>query len=72
MPGEIGVLINLHDNLIWAAAEAGTFDVTTFGDGKFAGTFSVKIKATADLQTRAANAVLTGSFDLSCTGDACS
>ncbi len=70
--GEIGTIINLNDELIWSTAEPGTFTVTTFGGSKFAGTFSVKIKATADLQTRAANATLTGTFDLSCTGDACS
>ena len=70
--GEIGMVINLNDKLIWATEEPGTFTVTTFGGSKFAGTFSVKIKATADLQTRAANATLSGTFDLSCTGDACS
>jgi hypothetical protein len=70
--GEIGTVINLGDKLIWAVAEPGTFTVTTFGGSKFAGTFSVKLKATEDLQTRAANATLTGTFDLSCTGDACS
>ncbi len=70
--GEIGTVINLNDKLIWSTAEPGTFTVTTFGGGKFVGTFSVKIKATADLQSRAANATLSGSFDLSCTGDACS
>ena len=70
--GEIGSVINMNDKLIWAPAEPGTFEVKTFGGGKFSGTFTLKIKATADLQTRAANATLTGSFDLSCTGDACS
>lgn len=70
--GEIGLIIDLKDKAIWSAAEPGTFDVTTFGGSKFAGSFSVKLKSTQDLSTTSATATLSGTFDLSCTGDACS
>jgi hypothetical protein len=50
---------------------AGSFKVTTLGGGKFAGAFSVKVgKSGDDLKTIVATAVVSGSFEFGCTGDA--
>lgn len=72
-PGQVSMLLNLNDHNVWKVTEAGSFKVTTFGGGKFAGTFSVKVgKSGDDLKTIVATAVVSGSFDFGCTGDACS
>jgi hypothetical protein len=72
-PGQVGMLLSLHDSAIWNATEPGTFKITTFGGGKFAGTFQAKVgKLGDDLKTIAATATLSGSFDLSCTSQGCS
>jgi len=72
-PGQISLLVNLNDHNIWKVTEPGSFNVKTFGGGKFAGDFSIKIGKTGDdLKTIVANAVISGTFDLGCTGDACS
>ena len=72
-PGQISILMNLNDKSIWKVTEAGSFNVTTFGGDKFAGTFSVKIgRVGDDLKTITGTAVVSGSFDFGCTGDACS
>jgi hypothetical protein len=70
-PGEIGLLFNADDSKVWGAEEPGTFTVTTFGGGKFIGTFSVKVVTSFDTGTTHSHATITGSFDLGCTGDAC-
>jgi hypothetical protein len=71
-PGEIGMLLNLNDKQVWKVVEPGSFNVTTFGNGKFVGTFLVKIgRVGDDLTTITGNAVVSGSFDFGCTGDAC-
>ena len=68
-PGEISMLFNLKDKSIWKVIEAGTFNVTTFGGGKFAGTFSAKVgKVGEDLKTVVATATLSGSFEMGCPG----
>ena len=70
-PGQLSLLYNSKDSKLWGAEEPGTFTVTTFGGGKFAGTFSVKIVTSMDSGTTHSHAVINGSFDLGCTGDAC-
>lgn len=65
-PGQMSAMVNLGDKSIWRVAKPGTFSITKFGGSKLAGTFSFAI--TSD----AGGATVTGSFDLSCTGDACS
>jgi hypothetical protein len=70
-PGRLSLLFNANDDKVWGAKEPGTFTVTTFGGGKFAGTFSVKIVTSFDTGTTHSHGTITGSFDLDCTGDAC-
>jgi hypothetical protein len=71
-PGEISMVTSI-DGKSYKIVEAGSFDVTTFGGSKFVGTFSVKVgRYGDDNKTIVARATMTGSFDLSCTGDACS
>ncbi len=72
-PGQVGSLINLNDKQLWNVTAPGTFEVTTFGGGKFAGTFQAKIgRLGDDLHTITATATLSGTFDLGCTSGACS
>ncbi len=72
-PGQVGSLVTLNDNAIWNVTEPGTFEVTTFGGGKFAGTFQAKLgRLGDDLHTITATATLSGTFDLGCTTGACS
>jgi hypothetical protein len=72
-PGQVSMQLNLSDHNIWKVTEAGSFKVTAFGSGKFAGTFSVKVgRSGDDPKTIVATAVVSGSFDFGCTGDACS
>jgi hypothetical protein len=53
------MLLNLKDSQIWKVTEAGSFKVTAFGGGKFAGTFSAKIgRVGDDLTTIVATAVV--------------
>lgn len=71
--GQMSMIFNFNDKSIWKVTEPGSFKVTTFGGGKFAGTFTAKIgKSSDDLQSIVANAALTGTFDMGCTGTACS
>jgi hypothetical protein len=70
-PGQLSLLFNSKDSKVWGAEEPGTFTVTTFGGGKFIGSFSVKIVTSFDTGDTHSHAVITGSFDLGCTGDAC-
>lgn len=66
-PGQITMLFNLGDKALWKVTEAGTFNVTTFDGGKFAGTFSVRVgKVGDDLTTIVGTAMITGSFDMAC------
>jgi hypothetical protein len=65
-PGQITIIVSLKDDNLWRVAEPGTFKVTTFGGGKFAGTFQVKLTSSVG------DASVTGLFDLGCTGSACS
>jgi hypothetical protein len=71
--GQISMIFGFDDKSIWKVTEPGSFKVTTLGGGKFAGTFTAKIgKSSDDLQSIVANAVLSGTFDMGCTGSACS
>jgi hypothetical protein len=65
-PGQLSVLVSLHDGNIWRVAKAGSFKITTFGGSKFAGSFQFDVTSTAG------DATVSGTFDLTCTGDACS
>jgi hypothetical protein len=67
----VGVLVDTKDKKIWKVSEPGTFAIQTFGGSKFAGTFSFKIASILD-SGPASTAAISGSFDLSCTGSACS
>ena len=72
-PGEIQALINLKDGGLWNVAENGTFTITSFSPSHLAGSFNMKIaKSGANLQSIVASATVSGTFDLGCTGDACS
>jgi hypothetical protein len=65
-PGQMAVLVSLHDGNIWRVAKDGSFKITTFGGSKFAGSFQF------DITSSAGDATVSGTFDLTCTGDACS
>ena len=72
-PGEIHAILSLKDSSVWTVTEPGTFTITSFTPSHLAGTFSMKIgKSGADLQSTVANATVSGTFDLACTGDVCS
>jgi hypothetical protein len=72
-PGEIHAIINLKDSSVWSITESGTFTITSFTPNHLAGTFSMKIgKSGTDLSSIVANATVSGTFDLGCTGDVCS
>jgi hypothetical protein len=70
--GQISMLFSTNDKtLMWKVVEAGTFNVTTFGGGKFAGTFSVKVGMVGDdLKTITGTAMVSGSFDMGCPSSA--
>jgi hypothetical protein len=65
-PGQLAVLVSLHDGNLWRVAKDGTFTITTFGGSKFAGSFQF------DITSAAGTATVSGTFDESCTGDNCS
>ena len=72
-PGEIQTVINLKDSNVWYVTEAGTFEITSFTPSSLAGSFTFKIgRSDAGSQTVAATATVSGTFDLGCTGSACS
>ena len=72
-PGEIHAILDLKDSSVWSVTEPGSFTITSFTPSHLAGTFSMKIgKSSADLQSIVANATVSGTFDLGCTGDVCS
>ena len=71
--GHVGMLINLKSGGDWRLTEPGTFKITTLGGSRFAGSFSVKIgQLGATGKYDGGSATITGSFDLACTGSACS
>jgi hypothetical protein len=65
-PGQLAVLISLHDGNLWRVAQDGSFKITTFGGSKFAGSFQF------DISSDAGAATVSGTFEESCTGDNCS
>ena len=67
---QVDLLLDTKDQKVWSVEEPGTFTVTTFGVGRFVGSFAVKVVTTLDGGNHS-QATLTGSFDLGCTGDAC-
>jgi hypothetical protein len=71
-PGQIGVLVNTKDKLLWKTSEPGAFTIKSFGGGKFAGSFTVKLVTYLDSGSTHSSATMTGTFDLGCTGSACS
>jgi hypothetical protein len=72
-PGQVSMIVNFKDDSVWRASEHGTFDVTTFGNSHFAGTFQAKLAKLGDnMQYNAGTATISGTFDLTCTSSACS
>ena len=72
-PGEIQTIINLKDSKVWNVTEAGTFEITSFTPSHLAGSFTFKIGASdTGSQAIVAAATVSGTFDLGCTGSACS
>ena len=72
-PGEIQTVINLKDKLLWRVTEPGTFEITSFTPSHLAGSFTFKI-GSYEVGSSAATSTATfsGTFDLGCTGSACS
>jgi hypothetical protein len=72
-PGEIQTIIDLKDSKAWRVTENGTFEITSFTPSHLAGSFTLKI-GTSDSgsETIVASATISGTFDLACTGSACS
>ena len=72
-PGQIQTVINLKDSKLWYVTEPGTFEITSFTPSHLAGSFAFKIgRSETGSQTVAATATISGTFDLGCTGSACS
>jgi len=72
-PGQIQTVINLKDSKLWYVTEPGTFEITSFAPSHLAGSFAFKIgRSETGSQTVAATATISGTFDLGCTGSACS
>jgi hypothetical protein len=72
-PGEIQTVTNLKDKSLWKVIENGTLEITGFTPTHFVGSFTFKIgKSGDDLKTIVATATVSGTFDLGCTGSACS
>ena len=67
VPGSVLMAMSLSDSSQWLPSEDGSFVVTTFGGGRFAGHFSVTIATTDGSRS----ASLSGTFDLGCTGSVC-
>ncbi len=71
-PGDVQAIVVFHNDTLWKVTKPGTFVVTTFGGGHFAGTFSLEVgQESDDLSTIVATATVSGTFDLACTGSAC-
>jgi hypothetical protein len=72
-PGEIQTVINLKDSNLWRVTEPGTFEITSFTPSHLAGSFTFKIGSYEVGSSAATNtASISGTFDLACTGSACS
>lgn len=72
-PGEIQTVINLKDSKLWKVTETGTFEITSFTPSHLSGSFTFKIgRSDVGSQAIAATATISGTFDLACTGSACS
>jgi hypothetical protein len=72
-PGDLVAIVTFPDKSLWRVTDKGSFVITSFTTSHFAGTFTIPIgKRSADLSSIVANATVSGTFDLACTGSACS
>ena len=70
---QLSMTLTLPDKSVWAVSAPGVFKVATFAGGEFSGNFEVSIvQKNDDLSTQAIGAVISGTFDLTCTGSSCS